>query len=45
MIRSNDYIDKMAVSLKNLFKGFRDVLITTENVDMDKMLELWTIIE
>ena len=39
MIRSNDYIDKMAVSLKNLIKDFRDVLITTENVDIDKKLE------
>jgi hypothetical protein len=39
MIRSNDYVDKIGVSLKNVFKSFRDVLITTENTDIDKKLE------
>ena len=39
MVRSNDYVDKIGVSLKNVFKSFRDVLITTENTDIDKKLE------
>lgn len=39
MIRINDYVEKIAVSTKNILKkDFKDVYVTTENKDIDKLL-------
>lgn len=39
MIRSNDYIEKIVLSLRKLLKDFPDVFITTENTDMDERMK------
>lgn len=39
MVRINDYVEKVAVATKNILKeDFKDVYVTTENKDIDKLL-------
>ena len=39
MIRSNDYVEKIVLSMRKLLKDFPDVFITTENKDMDERIK------
>lgn len=40
MIRINDYVEKIALATRNILKkDFKDVYVTTENKDIDKIMK------